>query len=1052
MIRKSLGKVIFLLFFATQMVFAQQKTITGKVTDSTGEPLIGANVSVQGTTRGSITDIDGMYTIQAEALEVLVFSYLGYQEVSMVVVGETSIMNIQMEEDATTLDEVIVIAYGTVKKESFVGSASQIKSEDFEGRAITNISQALEGTAAGVQVTPGSGQPGSGPNIRVRGIGSVSSSNAPLYVVDGVIFTGNLASLNPNDIESLTVLKDAASTSLYGSGASNGVIMITTKRGKKGVKDRITMNISHGVTGRSVPEYPRVGPEDYYVLMWEALRNSKVSAGIAQDAANQQASSEIYGLLGYNPFSVANDQIVLPNGAINPAASLRYGTLDWQDELFQVGSRSNADLSISGANDKTDYFISMGYLNEEAYVINSDFERFTTRISANSRVKDWLRTGLNIAGSYSDSRQAVDGAASSASFVNPFRTTRVIGSIYPVYLHDPMTGQLILDDNGNRIFDSGDLFEIRGPGASPGRHPIQENLLNIDRDKVLNLNTRTFAEISFLTNFKFTTNLGFDRRYFNNERLQNAIIGDAAPSGRGFRTNTVTTGINLNQLLEYNNNFGKHNLGLLVGHESFSYEFNSLTGTRQDQVIEGNTELINFVNITNLNSFTRELRREGFFSRLNYNWDNKYFLSGSVRRDGSSRFAPDVRWGTFWSVGGAWRIIEESWFDNMRWLNDLKLRASYGQVGNDSNLSHGDLSFFAFQPLASLGFNNAAEAGAVLSSAGNRALTWESNNQFDVAVEFSLFSNRISGSVEYYWRESDGLIFDVPLPVSSGLDNVSENIGAMFNRGIELFINADVVRSRDFIWNVNFNASTLTNRITKLPQEEIITGTKKLVVGSSIFEYWLREWYGVDPTDGSALYIPTPDAIETGGSDIREVNGIQVTTNQNNAEFNFVGTAVPDLFGGIGTSLQYKGFRVNALVTYQIGGLTYDSNFSSLMDAGDYGRALSTEMLNRWQQPGDVTDVPRMDASARPQINAASSRWLVGSDFLAFRQLGLSYSIPNNTARDWGIEGLRFNINAENIFALTQRDGLEPSQNFNGTTQNRFTPARILSVGASLVF
>ncbi|HMQ06935.1 MAG TPA: TonB-dependent receptor [Saprospiraceae bacterium] len=1051
MIRKNVGKIIFLMMITTQWVFAQQRTITGKVTDDSGEALIGANISVQGTTRGSITDIDGMYTIQAAPSEVLIFTYLGYQEQSRLV-GDITVINVTLLEDATTLDEVIVVAFGTVKKEQFVGSAAQIKAEDIEGRAITNITQALEGTAPGVQVSPGSGQPGSGPNIRVRGVGSISSSNAPLYVVDGVVFTGNLASLNPADIESMTVLKDAASTSLYGAGASNGVVMITTKRGKKGTKDRVTFNVNHGFTGRSVPEYERVGPEDYYVLMWEALRNAKVTSGTEMGLANDQASAEIYGLLGYNPFSVGNDQVVLPNGRMNPAAQLRYGSLDWQEELFKVGSRSNADLSIQGANDKTDYFISLGYLNEEAFVINSDFERFTTRISANSRVKDWFKTGLNIAGSFADSRQAVDGAASSTSFVNPFRTTRVIGSIYPVFLHDPMTGQMLRDDNGNPIFDHGDILEIRAAGASPGRHPIQENLLNVDRDKVFNLNTRTYAEISFLTNFKFTTNLGFDRRYYNNERLQNAIIGDAAPSGRAFRTNTVTTGINFNQLLEYNNNFGKHNLGVLIGHESLNFEFNSLTGTRQDQIIEGNTELINFVNITNLNSFTRELRREGYFSRLNYNWDNKYFISASLRRDGSSRFAPEVRWGNFWSVGGAWRVIEEGWFDNVSWLNDLKLRASYGQVGNDSNLSHAALSFFAYQPLASLGFNNAAEAGAVLSSAGNRDLTWESNNQFDIAVEFSLFKNRISGVVEYYWRESDGLIFDVPLPVSSGLDNVSQNIGAMFNRGFEFFINADIVRSKDFSWNLNLNAATITNRITKLPQDEIISGTKKLVEGGDIFAYWLRSWYGVDPADGAALYIPTPEAIEIGGADIREVNGTLVTTNQNNGEFNFHGTALPDLYGGIGNSFRYKRFTLNFLLTYQIGGLTYDSNWAQLMDSGDYGRALSTDALRRWQQPGDVTDVPRMDASTRPQFNAASSRWLVGSDFLAFRQIGLTFNVPASTAKSWGMEGLRFNVNAENLFAMTQRVGLEPAQNFNGTTQNRFTPARIISAGANVIF
>lgn len=956
-----------------------------------------------------------------------------------------------MEDDAQALEEVVVVAFGTVKKEAFVGSATQIKAEDIAGRSLTNITQALDGASAGVQISSGSGQPGSGASVRVRGIGSVTSSNEPLYVVDGVIFTGNLSTINANDIASFTILKDAASTSLYGSGASNGVIIITTKKGSIG-KSRITLDVSQGISQRSIPEYERINAQQYYPVMWQALRNSlSISGNTPEATANQTATNTIFNQLGNNPFNVPNNQIVGTDGLLNPNAKLLYTDLDWQDELVQTGYKSNIDFSYRGATETTDYFVSLGYLEDEGYIINSDFERVTARININSQLKDWFKTGLNLSGSTSVSNQAVDGAASSNSFVNPFRTTRVMGPIYPVFQHDPVSGAFILDSNGKRIFDAGDRpGQTRAAGGSPGRHPIQENLLNVDKDDNFSVNARTYAEVKFLKDFTFTTNVSFDRQHFNNEGFQNPIIGDAAPSGRASRDAITTTSITFNQLLNYSKVIGKHNFSALAGHESFELERNFLSGTRQEQIVEGNTELINFVTTVDLDSNTRELTREGFFGRGNYDYDNKYFVSGSIRTDGSSRFSKDVRWGTFWSVGGAWRISQENFLKDVSWIDELKIRSSYGEVGNDSNLDNGALSFFAFQTLAGLGFNNAAEAGTVLTSPGNSELTWETNTQTDVAVEFSLFKGRLSGSVEYYNRDTDDLIFDVPLPVSSGFDSAPRNIGSMFNRGVEISISADIFKGENFRWNFTANASTIKNEFTKLPQDEIITGTKKLVVGRSIFDYWLRDWYGVDPADGSALYIPTEAAITANGADIRTVNGTVVTTNQNNGKFDFVGTAIPDLFGSFQNTFQYKGFSFSTLFTYQIGGETYDTNYAAIMSAGTYGTALSTDILKAWKKPGDITNVPRMDVTKTAQFNAASDRWLVGSDFLSLRQVSISYDFPQSILEYLGVDGFKLYANGENLFSITSRKGLEPNQNFNGTTQNRFTPARVLTLGINL--
>lgn len=1038
--------LIGLFLMSNFIVFSQNKTITGTVTDQNSFPQVGVTVLIKGTSNGTQTDFDGKYSINANTGDVLVFSSVGFKT-SEITVRETSIINVILDEDVEALEEVfITVPYGTVKKEAFVGSAAVVTAVKLEDRALTNVIQGLEGASPGVQFTPGSGQPGEAPNIRVRGIGSVTTSNAPLFILDGAIFTGNLASLSTNDIESITVLKDAASTSLYGSGASNGVIMITTKKGKFG-KPRVTFEASQGFSNRSLREYSRVNAKEFYPLQWEAYRNSlHYSGDVALEDANQIATDDIFGLLGgYNPFNVPDDQIVGLDGSLNPNAQVRWDDLDWQDEVFNTGYRSNIDLSYSGATESTDYFASIGYLNETGYILKSDFERINARVNINVKPKDWFKTGINLSASSSNSNFAVDGASSSNSFVNPFRTTRLMGPIYPVFLHDPVTGEFVFDDAGNRIFDEG----INRP-ESTGRHVIQENLLNLDLNKNLNINARSYIDFFLTKNLTFTTSLSMDKRAFDNFTYTNNIIGDAAPAGRASRTATNTFGLTFNQIFNYTNNFNGHNVSLLAGHENFTFDFNSLFARRTNQVVAGNTELINFAEIGDVNGFSREFRRESYFARSNYDYNSKYFLSASIRRDGSSRFERSVRWGAFWSLGGAWRLTEEKFLTDVSWLDELKLRSSYGQVGNDSNLDNGSLSFFVFQSLYGLGNNNGTEPGILISAPGNPDITWESNDQFDVALEFSLFNRRLSGTFEYYNRETRGLIFDVPLPVSSGLDNIPRNIGDMFNRGVEISLNADIVKNNNFTWNLDVNASTIKNEITRLPQEEIITGTKKLAVGTSIFEFWLRKWGGVDPSDGSALYIPTQEAIDN-DSFIREIDGVLFTTNQNNAEFGFAGTSLPDLFGGITNTFQYKGFRFTTLFTYQIGGKTYDTNYAALMSAGNLGRAKSTDIKNRWQNPGDITNVPRLDIQRTGEFDAASDRWLVGSDFLALRQASLSYSFTDNILPK-GLNSFRVFLNAENLFAITERRGLEPVQNFNGTTQNRSVPARILSFGFNAAF
>jgi TonB-linked SusC/RagA family outer membrane protein len=1042
-------KWMFTLFMALtiQFSFAQEKTIKGVASDANG-PMPGVNVVVKGTKRSTQTGFDGSYSISAKEGEVLRFSFIGMNDM-LVTVGSGNTVNAKMQGKASErLEEVVVVAYGKSKKSSYTGSATQIKGEKLEDRALTNVLSGIEGAVSGVQIQSGAGQPGSSPSVRIRGFSSINGSNTPLYVVDGVPFTGDINTINASDVESMSILKDAASTSLYGSKAANGVVIITTKTGKS-VEDKFTLNISSGVSSRSIPEYERIDAFQYYPIIWEGIRNSRPMTTPAEiTAANLYASTNVPVLLVTNPFNVPNNTIVGTDGKLNPNASLLYADdLDWEKQLRRAGVRRSADFSYQGKTERTNYYASLSNLNEEGSIKGSDFKRTTARVNVNTKFKEWFKTGVNLSGILTDSNLAVDGVDNSTSFNNPFRTIRYMGPIYPVLDHQA-NGDVVLDGAGNPVYST-----VRGSGASNGRNVVYETLNNVDEDKGMTINARTYVELKFLKDFAFKTNLALDKSMYNNVTYWNPVIGDGAPDGLSTRDNSIFTGVTFNQILEYNKEVKGHNFSALFGHESFDYETNYLTGTKRVQVATGNTEFINFVTTSELNSYTRNYSTESYFSRLGYNYQEKYILSGSYRKDGSSKFAKDYRWGDFWSVGLAWSIGKESFLEDATWINDLKLRTSFGEVGNDSHTSNNGLNFYISSPTFSLGFDNASEGGIISNGAGAPNLQWEKNTQSDIGLEFGLFGNRLRGTVEYYKRKTDGLIFQVPNPLTAGLDNRTENVGSMFNDGFEVSLDGTILRNESFSWNLNINAATIRNEITALPQTEIITGTKKYTVGSSIYDYWLRDWYGVDPADGYALYIADPKLTPVGDPTLRVVNGVNVTTDQNKAQYHYAETSLPDLYGSFTNTFKYKGVQLDFMFTYQLGGKTYDSNYQALMHTGNnYGSALSVDILNRWQKPGDITDVPRMDVNRNTQSSAASDRWLIDSDYLSFRQVNLSYDMPKDLVSKIGVDGMKLFVNGENLVMFTKKEGMDPGQNFNGTTQNRFSPARIISLGLNLNF
>ncbi len=1040
-------------------VLAQDIAVSGRVTSSDdGSGLPGVNVQVKGTTRGATTDAQGNYQLTAPTNARLVYSFVGYipQEVA---VGNKSTINVNLAPDATNLDEVVVTTFGSAKRSAFTGSAGTIDASKIAERPITNLVQAISGSTPGVQTTAGSGQPGSAPAIRIRGFGSISSGNGPLYVVDGVPYTADISSLSPSDIETITVLKDAASTALYGARAANGVVIVTTKRGQKN-RNVINLRYTKGFSSRGLPEYDRVGPAEYYPLMWETYRNSvayRATNPLSLSAANTDASNRLVSLVGYNVYNVPGAELVGADGKLNPNAQLLYSPddLNWEKPLVRQGNRDEMNATFSGGQDKTDYLLSLSYLSDKGYLIRSDYERYSGRLNVNSQVKSWFKTGANLSATVIRSNQADVPADGGTTFVNPFFFSRNMGPIYPVYAYDPANpGQFLTLPNGNRRFDYGNLSALGLPNRPQfgGRHAVSETLLNQNFFRQNVLGARAYGEITFLKDFRFTANFGTDITNTDYTTYGNPEIGDGAPAGRSTHYFQNISGYNLNQLLNYNKTYGKHTFDALVGHENFHTTDNILTGSRSQQILDGNVELVNFTTTTNLSSEYNIRRIEGYFSRFNYDYDQKYFASFSIRRDGTSKFFKDSRWGTFYSVSGAWRLDQEAFLKSIPTINTLKLRASYGQTGNDGGGTTADnasISYYAWQPLYNLGWNNASEAGILQSSLGNRDLAWESSNSVDVALEFGLFKNRLTGTVEYFNRQSSNLIFDVPLPLSAGIQTVTRNIGTMYNRGVEVELGLDVVRTKDFTWRLDVNATHLKNKITKMPAEnpEIIDGTKKLKEGSSLYDYWLRDYQGINPATGEVQYRAA--SFVAANSRVTET-GDTLTTSINNARFHYNGSSIPTISGGFTNSFSFKGLTLSALFVYQLGGKVYDGAYAALMSSGGYGSAKHVDILNRWQKPGDITNVPRMDAARTADFDAASDRWLTDASYMNMRNVTLSYSIPKTASTRLFLNNAQVYVSAENFLILSRRKGMNVQQNFAGTTGNVFSVAKSVVLGVSL--
>lgn len=1025
----------FILLGAT--LFAQNGKIAGKITDSaTGEGVPFASVVVKGTMTGTVADLDGNYAIEAPGNGSLVISSIGYTGVEVSIDGR-SMINVALSPDSESLDETVVVAYGVQKKSSFTGSATQISGEKLTKMQTSNVAKSLEGAVPGLMTASSSGTPGSGASIQIRGFGSVSASTAPLIVVDGVPYEGSLNSIPAQDMESITVLKDAAANSMYGARGSNGVIIITTKRGTAG-KVNISFDAKVGVNSRAVPAYDVItDPGEYYEMIWEAVRNGQYYTGLMDlPLANEYASSNLLGVLGpYNIYKgVADNAIIDPaTGKLNSAAGERKWSDNWLKDVFRPGLRQEYNVSASGGSDKTQAYISASYLQDEGYLPQSGFSRISLRSKVDHSVGKYIKAGMNMA--YSNTNQRTFGSENGSTYSNIFMFSQNIAPIYPIYLYDA-DGVRQKNSQGQDLYDWGETGRAYAATSNPYGQLLSSQISTI-RD---NISTRGYINVQILPELVFSVNAAYDVFNTKENNYQTPIGGDAANvNGRGEQETDRYTALNANQLLTWTPTFGNHSLNVLIGHETKSDQSYYLYGQMTNFV---NKDVPDFQNATvyqYLTSVTSEYFLEGVFGRAEYNYADRYLLSASYRRDGSSRFAPDKRWGSFWSVGTSWNAKNEYFLRNVEWVNALRFKASYGTQGND-NIGRTRV----YENLYRI---DRVDGEASLTQIFRAApdVTWEKSDNFNLGVEGKLW-NRFSFGVEYFIKETKDMIYYRPLPVSQGSPaEQMVNDMDMMNTGVEFDFSVDIIKRRNIGWNVSFNGTHYENIITKLPsdypEEGKQIGTFWREKGGSLYNYYMFEWAGVDPENGHALYNKYNDD-----------GTVEQVTSTSDASYRKTGkTPIPDLYGGFSTSLRAYGFDFSVNLAYQLGGWTNDTVYQGLMSAGGAGDNWSRDIFQRWTPNNTGSSIPRVQLNDQT-ANEASTRWLTSSSYLSIRNLTFGYTLPGKVLKHVGIEGVRVYMTADNLWYVSARRGMDVRKSFSGANDNTYSALRTVSGGVTLTF
>ena len=1088
MVRKILLSLIALLGGGILLSLAQSKQISGTVTGPDGKPVAGATVMVDGSHVGTTSNGDGSFTITAPGNGSLVVSFIGYETQKVAIGGKTRI-NISLKEDAQAIDDVIVVAFGTAKKDAFTGAAKVIKSDDLIKTQSSNVGDALVGKIAGVQFSSASGRPGSGQKIYVRGYGSMNAKNDPLWVVDGVPYEGDINNINAADIESISVLKDAASNALYGSRGANGVIMVTAKRAKAG-EATVTFDGKWGINTRALQTYDIVEDAgEYYEMHYKSLYNyytldQKYTPLAANIAANKLLTSNDPGGLGYNVFTVPDGQnLIGENGRLNPRA--KQGRLvtdakgqqfylqpdNWLDEIYKSSSfRQEYNVSVSGATDRANFFASLGYLDNTGIVDGSSNERYTARLRADYQAKKWLKVGGNMSYTHfvwnngNQTNDDGDGQGEgNADGGNAFATAIRMAPIYPVYMRDG-NGNIMIDEYGFKMYDTGDG---RNGGALRTNGGKSNDLQDIQLNKYINegnaFMANGFADFSLYKGLKLTLNGSVSLDETRGTEVSNPYYGQFAESGGAvFKSHSREIAYNMQQFLTYTNTFADvHNLDLLFGHEMYNRKSYGLYGSKTMMFSPDNTELSGaVVDSSRSGSSVLEYNNEGYFFRGQYDYDNRIYFSGSYRRDASSRFHPDHRWGNFWSLGAAWIINRESWF-NASWVNMLKVKASYGSQGND-NLGSRAESYYRYTDYREI-LSSGDGVTSVLYQKGNPDITWETNANLNVGVEFGLWDNRLSGSIDVFNRKTTDMLFELATPIESGYTTIFTNIGDMVNRGLEIELNADLIRTKNLVWDFSLNMTHYKNKVTHLPEQfknnTTADGkhvgrwqdTKFLTEGESVFSFYVPTYAGVDPETGKSLWY-TYKTDDAGNKERIKTSDYSVAS-QEGREMH--GDALPDVYGGFGTSLRFYGVDFSIGFTYQLGGQVLDQGYRFYMNspAGtSTGNNYHHDLLNSWTPENSGSNIPRFAYNDSNQA-AVSDRFLTSASYLNIQNITLGYTLPKRITRKFLVENLRIYLACDNVWYWSKRQGLDPRQSINGITNPYYyAPIRTFSGGVTVTF
>ena len=991
--------LLFTFLLPLLSVLAQTRTITGKVTDDNGRPIVNATVLIKETGAGTSTDVGGNFSIQTDTRsKTLVISYIGMasQEIT---IGNRTTINTTLKQEGRSMDEVVVVAYGTQVKKKVTGAISRVNGRDLENKPFTSVDQMLQGKVPGLLSTSPTGQPGGIQQIRIRGIGSVTAGAAPLYVIDGVpVNSGDfsrlnntsnaLAGLNPNDIESVSVLKDAASASIYGSRAANGVILITTKQGRAGKsKIRIDSELGFGNTAYVNDLAKPLNRDEYFALTREGL----VNAGVSQATLDATLNT-----LGYN--NTANE--------------------NWVDLVTRQGTTQNINASISGGDPKTTFYTSVGFFDQKAVIISSDFERYSGTFNIKHRATEKLSIGLNATGSYIHQ----NSPSQSSNFRNP---------VADAYWLRP--SQNAYNPDGTVNYSTTTFNQLYNPLAI-----AQYDRILLNNVKVLaNMN----GDYQFYKDLKFTTKFGVDFINIEEERYDNPFFGDSRTvGGRMYNYDTRVANWVWSNLLNYRHDFLSSkdlSLDLTLGYEAQKSKQYQIT-TRGEGVPATTSIPLPVPSSPSVaNGARTDYSFVSAFSIMQWGYKNRYILSGSIRRDGSSRFGSNNKYGTFWSVGGAWNLDQESFIQKINFINALKLRASYGVNGN------AEIGNYTWKGTYIFNANYNQQPGSAPNQVENPDLTWEINKPFNVGIDAVVWDGRVTLNADYYIRNTENLILNDPLSRTSGFNSVSANVGSMENKGWEFQVNIMPVRTKDFTWDFTFNIAMNKNKVTSLRNNaDILALPFVRRVGEDFQAIYTRLWAGVDPANGNPLWYT--DATKT-----------QTTSTVTTVQRAIIGSASPKGFGSFSTELNYKGFTLDAQFNYQYGNLVYDNwGFISWSDGFNPQLNKIRKQLGRWQKPGDITDIPKYVYGGANVSNAESSRWYYKGDFIRLRDLTLSYTIPKSATNLLKLDNVRFYVRGTNLWtkAFDKDITFDPEQPITGVNDLQILIQRTISVGLSLGF